>query len=199
MIWSSVLPQPSKVSKSSLREKFRLLRNSIERKEQTQRQKKLDLQIKQFFSTATKGFWGGYWPQSQEVSLLSVMNELKKNGIEFCFPRINASSHNMDFHRITQEMESHPLGFLQPKASCPLMAKSEMEGFLLPLLAFDSRGTRLGQGKGYYDRYLNEYSGIIAGLAFSWQFSREILPKETHDKTLTHSITEEKIWNFTSS
>lgn len=180
-------------TKPSLRTFFRKACSSIPFKEQNQAQNQINRQLEAFLST-TGGLWGAYRSFPQEASLDHL---LKQPNRPLCFPRLEA--HTMAFHQAKEEsdFEQHPWGFSQPKASCPQANLSSIQGFFVPLLAFDAQGVRLGQGKGYYDRYLKNYSGPIVALAFTWQFSKTPLPKEKHDKKLTCAITDKKIWHFT--
>lgn len=61
------------------------------------------------------------------------------------------------------------LGILEPTAAMPPLAPEAIDLILTPGLCFDWQGFRLGQGGGYYDRYLAGYAGMTCGLAFSEQ------------------------------
>ena len=63
---------------------------------------------------------------------------------------------------------------------------------LVPLLAFDRRGYRLGYGKGYYDRLLGARPMLSIGLAFAAQ-EVDALPDEPHDVPLNYIVTEDEI------
>jgi 5-formyltetrahydrofolate cyclo-ligase len=65
---------------------------------------------------------------------------------------------------------------------------------LIPGLAFTEKGERLGRGKGFYDKYLNNYQGIKIGICFSMQLV-ETLPVEKHDVNLDYIVTEKKVIN----
>lgn len=66
---------------------------------------------------------------------------------------------------------------------------------LIPGLLFDRRGTRLGHGKGYYDRILaaRTPSCKLVALAFDWQISEETLPQDTHDVPMDVILTPSQI------
>ena len=65
---------------------------------------------------------------------------------------------------------------------------------LVPSLAMSEDGSRLGRGKGFYDRYLSDYRGVKIGICFSMQLQTEV-PTEEHDVKLDFIVTEEKIIN----
>ena len=71
---------------------------------------------------------------------------------------------------------------------------SEIDLAVVPGLAFDAKGRRLGRGKGFYDRLLGhpEFRGIKVGLAWGWQVVDEV-PCETHDSTMDLVVTPTKI------
>ncbi len=71
-------------------------------------------------------------------------------------------------------------GVREPAASCAEIALNQFDLVLVPGLAFDLSGNRLGRGQGFYDRILAEASGIKCGVAHNFQLL-ENLPTEAHD------------------
>lgn len=65
---------------------------------------------------------------------------------------------------------------------------------LIPGLAFALNGTRLGRGKGYFDRYLEKYTGKKIGIGFEIQIFDEI-PSDKWDQKVDQIITEKEIYN----
>lgn len=107
-----------------------------------------------------------------------------KNKCRFVFPKMKEKSHKMKFvfaDLENQSWEPSPWpGGWQPsnEEEVPLQ---EIDVFLVPGLAFDREGHRLGRGKGFYDRVLCQAKGIKIGLAGVHQISDEILPYKSHD------------------
>lgn len=66
---------------------------------------------------------------------------------------------------------------------------------IVPLLAFNNKGYRIGYGKGYYDCYLKNFKGEIIGLAYSWML--EDFEADTFDIPCHKIITEKEIITFT--
>lgn len=82
-----------------------------------------------------------------------------------------------------------PLGIRQPPRD-HVVSIDAIGAFLVPGLAFDPRGVRLGFGGGYYDRYLAQVRSnvLLIGIAFDWQICHA-LPLEAHDVRMTHVMT----------
>ena len=71
-------------------------------------------------------------------------------------------------------------GISEPSEEAPLIDASEIGFAVIPGVAFDSAGHRLGRGKGYYDRLLPSLNCLKAGVAFDHQLVAEV-PVEEHD------------------
>ncbi len=70
---------------------------------------------------------------------------------------------------------------------------TEIEVAIIPMIAFDSRGNRLGYGAGYYDRFLSQHSHMIRiGVAFSCQ-QAEHIPADSNDVKMDYIVTEKGI------
>lgn len=69
---------------------------------------------------------------------------------------------------------------------------------IIPGSVYDMKGTRLGYGKGYYDRFLNQYPDILRiGLGFECQILKDaLLPRQEHDIRMDYLISEERIYCF---
>lgn len=145
------------------------------------------------------------WPPGSIIAAYRAMpGEADPRGIfsqnwRFVFPKI-LSPESMEFREVHPFSEtaftSGPMGILEPLATCPLVPSSQIQGCLIPLLAFDKRGTRLGQGGGYYDRFLQGFSGKKIGIGFDWQLSPVDLPQEPHDIHLDMVVTDKGMRSF---
>ena len=71
-----------------------------------------------------------------------------------------------------------------------IITKQELSAILVPGIAFDKEGYRLGMGKGFYDKYLSNYKGLIIGVCFANQLAVTPLPKESHDQQLDYIVNE---------
>ena len=95
------------------------------------------------------------------------------------------------------ELEPDAYGIPAPKDACPVLEREKIDLILVPGLCFDSKGNRLGQGGGYYDRYLAQ--ARQAGTAVpTVALCREMLvmpslPGGVHDQRVDFVITEKGI------
>ena len=77
--------------------------------------------------------------------------------------------------------------------------EAEISGFeliVVPGVAFDCDGTRLGYGKGYYDMALKGAGCPVVALAYDFQVLKEKIPVETHDVPVGAVVTEKRIIEF---
>ncbi len=85
-------------------------------------------------------------------------------------------------------------GILEPPPTCPAIGLSQVRMIVVPGLAFDRHGLRLGQGGGHYDRLLARmramaHPGLVVGLAYAAQII-ESVPCEPHDQRVDLVVTE---------
>ena len=89
---------------------------------------------------------------------------------------------------LTRDLKPGNLGIREPNERCMLLRSGRVDLILVPGLAFDLEGHRLGRGKGYYDRLLAKLEGTTCGVAFDEQMMQQI-PVEAHDVRLNFIIT----------
>jgi 5-formyltetrahydrofolate cyclo-ligase len=90
----------------------------------------------------------------------------------------------------SEPFERHPFGFLQPHPDAPPVDPGDIDLVLVPGLAFDVHGARLGHGQGHYDRLLPTLPGHVprVGVSLDALVVRR-LPTEPHDAPMTHLLT----------
>lgn len=88
------------------------------------------------------------------------------------------------------ELQIGSYGILEPKSETEIFPPDRIELILVPGLAFDERGCRMGRGKGYYDRFLENFRGKAMGIC---RYLVPEVPVERHDKIMDAVVTEHKI------
>ncbi len=83
----------------------------------------------------------------------------------------------------------------EPDADAPRLEPQDGDLILVPALTFDLEGYRLGQGGGYYDRFLSAHDLFSVGLARDALLMREV-PREAHDCAVACLVTESRILRF---
>ena len=79
-------------------------------------------------------------------------------------------------------------GILEPGADCPRVEPGEIDLIFVPGTAFDIRGHRIGQGGGYYDRYLNRTRAVRVGVCHDFALLSAV-PSEAHDARMDIVVT----------
>lgn len=87
---------------------------------------------------------------------------------------------HLTIHPFESATELSKFGYFQPPKDAPQVALETIDAVLLPGLAYDRRGVRLGYGGGFYDRLLPGYAGLTVGVVWSPLLVPE-LPSEAHD------------------
>ena len=79
-------------------------------------------------------------------------------------------------------------GIREPVSSCPEIPPEKFDLILVPGVAFDWNGNRLGRGRGFYDRLLKQVSGLKCGVGYDFQLIGKI-PVEPHDAKVNFVVT----------
>ncbi len=118
-----------------------------------------------------------------------MIQRLLDAGHSVFLPRVEGPDLVAVAYRIDVEMTSGAFGIPQP--SGPPQDPATLDLVLVPGLAFTTDGRRLGQGGGYYDRFLTRIRPdcITAGIAFAEQLVGDV-PTEPYDQTLTMIVTD---------
>lgn len=132
-----------------------------------------------------------YYPTRGEPNILPLARRALQMEKKIAFPRSDPETCTMTFHRITDftQLTVGTYDIPEPDASLPIPTASKQTLCLVPALAFDHFGYRLGYGKGYYDRYLKTFPGTTIGLVYSGCLA-ELLPHDSHDRKVQRIITE---------
>ena len=161
-----------------------------------------DLEFAQRLKDQAKKLWiepgmivGGYHAHQDEADPVLLLKKLAQLGAHIAFPRMIAEKAGLEFHLVPDGEVLSPgrHGIHEPLAHWPKVIPQLL---LVPLLAYDDQGYRLGYGGGYYDRTLAVLSGVRAiGITFGGQ-RMESLPHDPHDHPLDAILTEDGLKEF---
>ncbi len=136
-----------------------------------------------------------YYGVGREIATAGLIETLLAQGRRVCLPKC-LPEHQMEARLITglEDLVPDTWGIPAPGEGCPVVSREELDLILVPGLCFDSRGSRLGQGGGYYDRYLEDFEGRTIGLCRE-DFFQINLPREPFDAWVRYVLTEEgQVW-----
>lgn len=140
-----------------------------------------------------------YWPIRDEIDCKPLLARLMDGGHHVCLPVVTGEDRPLDMRLWEQGAALYPSGFgtLAPADDAP---RAEPDLLVIPLLGFDDRGTRLGYGRGYYDRTIAAMSKTprLVGMAFAIQ-QLPAIPRAAHDVPLDFVVTEDGAMAFGDS
>lgn len=108
-------------------------------------------------------------------------------------------SHTDDFTIVPSRLSSldglkkGAYGIYEPVEETPIPI-SDIDAVVIPGVVFDLHGSRLGFGKGYYDRFLEHFQGLKIGICYDFQII-DNLPCDLHDIKMDLIITEKRMYN----
>ncbi|SFB80848.1 5-formyltetrahydrofolate cyclo-ligase [Ruminococcus albus] len=107
-------------------------------------------------------------------------------------PRCVSETNEMHFYRINSldDLETGHFGILEPATECQRIDDYTHALCVVPALSFDTKGYRLGFGKGFYDRFLTDFKGVTVGLCCESCLTKGELPRDEHDVSVDWIITE---------
>jgi 5-formyltetrahydrofolate cyclo-ligase len=128
-----------------------------------------------------------YMPMRGEVDLRPLLE--RHPAKHWALPRIQSEGH-MVFHPYDSErLVEHAYGMLEPAADLSQVSTAEIDLALVPALAFDRRGYRLGYGGGFFDRFLADFKGVSLGVTYQ-ALIMDALPVGEHDIRVEYVVSE---------
>ncbi|MBP5639475.1 MAG: 5-formyltetrahydrofolate cyclo-ligase [Victivallales bacterium] len=143
-------------------------------------------------------------PFRKEPGILPLLRQWLADGNDLFLPRYNRENSSYELVKICSlesELASGHYGILEPIPSLigsqpPFLAPMQRV-WLVPALAFDRSGNRLGRGAGYYDRLLEGADGVKIGVAYDCQIA-DAIPSGAHDVAMDYVVTESHIISVSS-
>jgi 5-formyltetrahydrofolate cyclo-ligase len=132
-----------------------------------------------------------YAPKGTEVATATLDACARARGLRVVYPRIVDGDRRLSFHEVAiGELAPSRFGLSEPAADARRVETQDISAFVIPGLAFDRHGWRVGWGRGYYDATLAVApTARRIGVAFECQLVDEV-PRDVHDARLHHVVTE---------
>lgn len=127
-----------------------------------------------------------------ECDTSQMISDAFKKGKRVAVPRCVDKSGKLDFYyiRSTDDLISGMFSLLEPDAQkCERVTDFSSGLCIVPGLCFDLEGYRVGFGKGYYDRFLDNFGGVTAGICYA-KYTVKQLPRGVHDRHTDILVTE---------
>lgn len=181
-------------NKAALREEVLSRRGELEEGARSERSGKILEKIRALPSYRRASTVLAYVGFGDELETDDFLNAVLSEGKRLALPKVNRSKKALDLHEVKDldaDLEAGVWGIREPKSSLPLVGLEEVDFTLMPGVAFDKRGARLGYGGGFYDKLMGghaERPELVAG-TFEAQMVEEV-PVSQHDVLVDLVITE---------
>lgn len=130
-----------------------------------------------------------YYPLSDEVDVRPLIRDAFGQGRRVLLPVCKGDELELRLYEGETSLAEGSFGIMEPQGSLFLPGSyGEIELAVIPGMAFDRAGHRLGRGKGYYDRLLPQLTNArLQGICFPFQFF-DAIPSEAHDVAMHETI-----------
>ena len=181
------------MNKKELRKIMIEKRDNIYKEEKAVMDKNIifSLKEKEFYKNSKNIFI--YLGFGSEIDTMSYIQDFINDGKHIFIPRTDIKTKKMEAVEITSldGLKENKYGILEPDNNKEEFYKNNLDLIILPGVAFDHSGRRVGYGGGYYDRYLEDIDKRIIKVALIYDFQLlENVPAEEHDIKADYIITE---------
>lgn len=187
-----------KSTKILLRSKYKAIREKMTKAEKQLCSEKIISSVAELKEYKENDVLFTYVSKDIEVDTTEIIKMALMQNKQVIVPKCVANTRNMDFYRIDslQQLEKASFGLMEPITDKCVKITDFCTGVcLVPGLSFDMDGFRLGYGKGYYDRFLSQFTGITVGLCYNNSISHN-LPHGFYDKAVDILVTDKDICRF---
>lgn len=188
-------------SKKELRQSYRQLRKQLSSQAVNEGSRKIAQQLAHWLDgTADLEHFHLFFPIAKfnEVNTFYIKDLLEGQGKVLYTSQVNREGTQLDTLKLPLDAAFFldEWGIPVPQESLRV-SPSKVQVVLVPLLAYDRKGNRLGFGKGYYDNFLGSLPPSVIKIGLSFFSPEELIPVESHDIPLNYCITPEQVWVFT--
>lgn len=190
---------PLSLEKNRLRTAFRRSRDAMPAADRAEADAQIARRLNMLPAFADADLILTYCSFGSEVDTTRIIQDALAQGKRVALPRVTGP-HQMEWHFITDldALVESEYGILEPSQDGATLVRFEQKSTngpvaLVPGLAFDQHGYRLGYGGGFYDRFLPEFfatGGTALGLCRDQTFVPSPLPHDAHDARVNGVVTE---------
>ncbi|MBR5219258.1 MAG: 5-formyltetrahydrofolate cyclo-ligase [Clostridia bacterium] len=179
------------LNKKELRHRLIEKRNNIPQRLRQEKSLKITEKILEHSALKKASTVFIYVSFGSEVDTLPLIKELFYLGKRVGVPLCNSDNHTMTVYEIKDlsQLKKGHYGILEPDKSLKEIPKEDIDLIIVPGVAFDKEGYRMGYGGGYYDRFLADFDGYTIGISFLECMENE-LPKGEFDRKVNEIIKE---------
>lgn len=183
--------------KQELRKKYKTLRNELSSADVEDKSIRIANQLLKM------NLWNGLYfhlylsiEEQKEIDTSHILNILFAKNKEIVVSKSDFKTGEMQHFLMTENTRfvKNSYGIPEPKEGLEVPV-SKLDVIFIPLLAFDKEGNRIGYGKGFYDRFLQNTNALKIGLSF-FEAEETIKDSEKHDIRLDYCVSPEKIYRF---
>jgi 5-formyltetrahydrofolate cyclo-ligase len=130
-------------------------------------------------------------PLPDELDVWPLLEKFLTAGKNCALPFFDTATKEYSARRVqnlTADISTGYFGIREPASSCPEIPLEKFDLILVPGMAFDWNGNRLGRGRGFFDRLLAKSSGLKCGVSHDFQLIGKV-PAEPHDAKLNFIVT----------
>lgn len=179
------------LEKDKIREKLLSERHKLRKSDVSGKSKSIYKRLVNFSEIKTSKRILVYLAINSEVDTKRLIHFLISSGKELFVPAFDNNRWLISKFSGFDNLEKGPYGILQPVDKSRVESKV-IDVAIVPGIAFDKDGVRLGYGKGVYDRLLKNFKGIKIALAYDFQIV-EKLPQEEHDLSVDFIISQQRL------
>lgn len=145
-----------------------------------------------------------FWPivEKHEVDLRPLDASLRARGVRIAYPSIDPDTGDMVFRFVSDpsELEERGYGFSEPSAEATAAARGDLDAVIVPAIAVDPSGHRIGYGAGYYDRTIPKYAppAVTLAVAYDYQLVAEV-PAMPTDVPVAWVITDVRVFDASAA
>ena len=179
-------------AKQALRDRMLKTRNSLSREVIETMSEMIQTKVMNMDEFINAKTVATYYPVGSEVSTLKILSSVLRMKKHLALPLVEDATAIIfaEVKDLEKDLETGRYKIMEPKKHC--LHTNKIDLVLVPGIAWDEHGHRLGYGKGYYDRYLANLQSKTVGLAYDFQILEKI-PHEKNDFSVNLIVTEKRV------